>query len=263
MYVSLLIVALSTAATVLFFYLFSQVSLWWAFLVWPVLTFLVALLYAGCFVFYSLLCPTTVSPAHRRFQNRFIFFTVNWLTFLFGVRHRLTGIERLPADQPFLLVANHRSAFDPFAFMSGYWKEDIRFVGKEEIFKVPTVGPILSHLLFLSIDRSSPRNAVTSIRRASEIISKERLSIGIFPEGTRSKDGNLQEFHAGSFKAATMAGCPVAVASVRMKPRKWIALPAFIDIRILGYIDAETVKANNTNGLSEIAEKMIREDLGQ
>lgn len=263
MLVSLLVVVLSTAATVLFFYLFSQVSLWWAFLVWPVLTFLVALLYAGCFVLYSLLCPQSVSPAHRRFQNRYIYFTVNWLTFLFGIRHHLTGVERLPADQPYLLVANHRSAFDPFAFMSSYWKEDIRFVGKEEIFKVPTVGPILTHLLFLSIDRSSPRNAVASIRRASEIISKERVSIGIFPEGTRSKDGKLLPFHAGSFKVATMAGCPVAVASVRMKKRRLLGIPARVDIRILGYIDAETVKENNTNTLSEIAEKMIREDLGQ
>ena len=74
--------------------------------------------------------------------------------------------------------------------------------------------------------------------------------MGIYPEGTRSKSGALLPFHAGSFKIAALAKCPVAVASIRYEKRP---LSKRVDLHIVDVMDADYVTDHNTAAMAERA----------
>src|SRR5262249_32366244 len=84
---------------------------------------------------------------------------------------------------------------------------------KESLFKVPFMGWHLTRAGNIPINRSNRREAMRSIARAAERI-REGTPVVVFPEGTRSRDGALQPFKAGSFKLAAMAGVPVVPLTI-------------------------------------------------
>ena len=128
--------------------------------------------------------------------------------------------------------------------------------------KIPVIGSVLERLCFLAIDRENARNAVTTIKRSAELIKDVGLSVGIYPEGTRSKDGNLLPFHAGSFKIAKLAGCPVAVVTIRYEKSGLLPWNKRVYLQVVDVMDEAFVAENNTAAMSERAEAAIREDLG-
>ena len=66
----------------------------------------------------------------------------------------------------------------------------------------------------MPIDRENPRNAIVTINKAAKLLKKQEVSIGIYPEGTRSKNGQLLPFHNGVFKIAQKAGSAIVVLCV-------------------------------------------------
>ena len=134
-------------------------------------------------------------------------------------------------------------------------------VCKPEILRVPILGPAMLRAGFFPIDRENPRNAVTAIKHAAQVITEQKRCVGIYPEGTRTKnEGEMLPFHAGSFKIAKMADCPIVVASVRVKPRG--LFPSAVELRVLDVMDETYVKDNNTATLAQRAEETIKADLG-
>ena len=235
-------------------------SPWWLIPVWvgfflAAVVVFYALLLSGLYLFLPKTDPT---PRVRRCTHRFIKLVVRWVLVMAGVRYTLTGADKLP-DTPYLIVGNHRSAFDPICTVAALSPYTV-FVAKPGVLKIPILGPMLGRLCFQAIDRENARNAVTTIKRAAELIKDVGLCIGIYPEGTRSKDGNLLPFHAGSFKIAKLAECPVAVVSVRVK--KWGKLPRRVELRVVDVMDADYVAAANTAAMAERCESALRKDLG-
>lgn len=129
------------------------------------------------------------------------------------VRVELKGEELLPEGN-FLLVSNHRSNFDPIVTWHALGKRRIAFVSKPENFRIPFFGPIIRRCCFLPIDRESPRRAVESVQRASSLLEKNDLSVGIYPEGTRSRNGELLPFHSGVLRIAYRAQKPLVAVHV-------------------------------------------------
>ena len=198
------------------------------------------------------------SPRLRRITHVFVRLTLSWITRLLGYRIRIEGADALP-DTPFLWVCNHRSAFDPICTVAAV-PRDLVFVAKPGVLKIPIIGYLMKKVGFMAIDRENARNAVTTIKRAAELIRDVGLSVGIYPEGTRSKDGSLLPFHAGSFKIAKLAECPVVVVSIRYeKTFLWFKR---VHLHVVDVINENYVAENNTATLSERAETAIREDLG-
>lgn len=240
----------------------NGLSPWWILPVWLGLYVAVGLTYIVILFGTWLLMPQRdPSPRTRYICHRFIKLTLSWIMSVLGMRITLTGAEKLP-QTPFLLVGNHRSAFDPLCTAAILTQQDIVFVAKPGVMKIPIIGTILRHLHFLAIDRENARNAVTTIKRAAELIRDVGLSVGIYPEGTRSKTGNLLPFHAGSFKIAKLAGCPVAVATIRYEKSRILPWVRRVQIAIVDVMDTAFVAASNTAAMSERAEAVIREDLG-
>ena len=81
--------------------------------------------------------------------------------------------------------------------------------------------------------------------------------MGIYPEGTRSKSGVLLPFHAGSFKIAALADCPVAVAALQME-KGLLGLPRRVDIAVVDVMDESFVRENKTDALANRAREAIR-----
>ena len=179
------------------------------------------------------------------------------------VRVHVSGTEKLPEGR-FLLVANHRSGFDPLVILHTLPEQNIAFISKPGNMKLPVVGRIAYGACFLPIDRENARNALTTIRNAQEYLTKDMCSICIYPEGTRSHTREMLPFHHGSFKIAQRAKVPLVIASVSgtdLIPSHfpWRRTDVYLDI--LRTVPVEEVRAATTAELADMSRALIGEKL--
>lgn len=153
-----------------------------------------------------------------------------------GVRMNVTGAEKLSLEKRYVFFANHQSALDIPVLYSGL-SHPLCFIAKEELFLIPFFGWGITVVGHVRIDRSSARRARESLARGVEYLKRHRLSLVLFPEGTRSPDGTLGEFKQGSFAVALDAGVevvPVAIrkANERLRKKSMIVRPGpvYLDI---------------------------------
>ena len=152
------------------------------------------------------------NPRFFPFYRKLIILSVGPLLQAGRVRVDLIGAEKLP-EGGFLLVGNHRSDFDPITAMYALRKRGLTFVTKKENGDIPVGGRIIIGSGCLSLDRSDDKQGLMVIRQAVRRI-RAGDAIGIYPEGTRSKTGELLPFRVGCFKAAQWAKCPLVVLKV-------------------------------------------------
>ena len=194
------------------------------------------------------------------FCRRLCSAAAQWICGWAGMKVTLRGMEKLPHDRRFLFVCNHRSGFDPLLVMGRLDSYNISFVFKPSILKIPLVAPTAIPAGYLPIDRENNRAALKTILAAADYLKRGICSIGIYPEGTRSRDGSLGAFHAGSFKIAQKAGAPVAICCVR-GTENVARLPLIartrVELEVLEVLDAETVKAMKTTELADYARDLI------
>ncbi|MDO4322223.1 MAG: lysophospholipid acyltransferase family protein [Lachnospiraceae bacterium] len=118
------------------------------------------------------------------------------------------GLENLPQEDGYILFPNHQGMFDVLAIVQ-LMTRPVSVVLKKELAEIPFLKQVIACLGALAIDRSDVRQGMKVILQMAEEVKQGRNFI-IFPEGTRSKNGNhLQDFKGGSFKAAMKAKCPV------------------------------------------------------
>jgi 1-acyl-sn-glycerol-3-phosphate acyltransferase len=123
-----------------------------------------------------------------------------------GVRVRVKGIERIPKSVC-LFAANHTSSADAPAVV-GAIPRRIAVLLKESLFKWPIVGQAFRSVHFIPVNRAARDSALASVEKATEAM-KAGQSFLIYPEGTRSPDGRLQEFKKGAVVMAIKAGVPI------------------------------------------------------
>jgi 1-acyl-sn-glycerol-3-phosphate acyltransferase len=130
-----------------------------------------------------------------------------------GVKVMCMGAEHVSRTDAQIIVANHQSWFDILAIFLVVPVE-VRFVAKKELFAIPFFGTVLRALEHVKLDRTNLKQAITAYEVAARYIKERRLSVLVFPEGTRSRSGQLQPFKAGPFVLALEAGAPVVPAYV-------------------------------------------------
>ena len=183
-----------------------------------------------------------------------------------GVRPVISGADKLPQDGRFLFVCNHRSLFDPLIVIDKLRKYNISFVSKPSNMEIPIAGRLSFGAGFLPIDRENDRNALRTILMAADYLKNDLCSVGIYPEGTRSKTSELLPFHAGSFKIAQKASVPIAVASIRGSEKvteNILRRNKPVCLHILEVIPVDTVKSMNTKALAAYVKDRIAADLEQ
>ena len=133
---------------------------------------------------------------------------------LLRIRVHISGAENIPKDTKVLFVSNHRSNFDPIITWYALKKWKLAFVSKPGNFKIPFFGRIIRKCCFLPIDRKNPKKAIVTINKAAKLLNEQEVSVGIYPEGTRSKTCVLLPMHNGVFKIAQKAEAPIVVLSI-------------------------------------------------
>lgn len=130
-----------------------------------------------------------------------------------GVRTRVRGLENVSHTSPQIFVANHQSIFDIFAILACV-PASVRFVAKKELGRIPIFALAMRAAGHVFIDRKDRRGASEAMRVAGERMKRDRLSLGLFPEGTRSPTGSLREFKRGTFALAIGTQVPIVPLAV-------------------------------------------------
>jgi len=123
-----------------------------------------------------------------------------------GMEVNIEGMENIPKETC-VFMGNHQSLLDIPLIRYAIGRE-IDFVAKAELVNAPVVGYWITHLKSVALDRNNAREGVKAINKAIENV-KDGYTFGVFPEGTRSKDGKLNEFKKGSLKIATRSKVPI------------------------------------------------------
>ena len=226
---------------------------------WIVLYALLALI--GLFTLYVLftcICAFLVKKDKEYNQNSKFYrlLLYSWTTiamFLTHIKMHVTGMEKVPQGR-FLLVGNHRSAYDPIVTWQAFKKHDLAFVSKEGNFRIPFFGNVIQRCCFMEIDRTSPKNALKTVSRACELIKSDECSVAVYPEGTRNRGEGLLPFHNSVFKIAQKSGVPIVVVAVCgaekiAKRTPWRRTHVYVDV--LDVIPTEEVLNSRTVDIGE------------
>jgi len=127
-----------------------------------------------------------------------------WLS---RARVEIEGLQNIDRSRPQLLIANHSGLHDILS-LAAHLPIQFRWVAKKSLFRVPFMGWHMRRSGYIPIDRENPRDAARSIVSAAGIIRSGVNAIA-FPEGTRSRNGDLGKFHSGAFALALRTGVPL------------------------------------------------------
>jgi len=128
---------------------------------------------------------------------------------LFASRIKVTvnGLENIDPSQSYVYMSNHQSNFD-IPVLLAHLPVQFRWLAKAELFRIPIFGRAMRGAGYVKIDRFNQESAFASINEAAAKI-KNGVSVMIFPEGTRSRDGNIRSFKKGGFIMAMDSGVPI------------------------------------------------------
>lgn len=134
------------------------------------------------------------------------------LLWIFGIKVYAKGLENLYKDRAQLICANHQSLFD-ILILDSMLPVQFRYVVKKELSSIPILGWCLKFEKQVLVDRSNRRKGIESIKRAGDLINNGR-SVAVFPEGTRSTDGEVKEFRKGSLLIAFGTNAPIVPVTI-------------------------------------------------
>mgnify|MGYP000721179526 FL=1 len=129
---------------------------------------------------------------------------------LLGMERSLEGADNMPQDRPTVVIANHQHNDDLFV-MGDLLPPRTVTVGKSSLIWIPFFGQVFWLGGNVILNRGRSHKAVAVMQATSEAISRDRKSLWVFPEGTRSRGRGLQSFKKGAFHAAIASGAPITM----------------------------------------------------
>jgi len=125
-----------------------------------------------------------------------------------GVRLSVRGQPHVSTDSAQFFAGNHQSALDIPVLLTAL-RGNVRFLAKESLFRIPIFGRAMRAYGYIPIDRSNARKTLATIKQNLQRSGSAPISLAVFPEGTRCRDGRLGPFRRGSIKIAKLSGLPV------------------------------------------------------
>ena len=123
------------------------------------------------------------------------------------IRVKINGLNKIDPSHSYVYMSNHQSNFD-IPVLLAHLPVQFRWLAKAELFKIPLFGRAMQGAGYVKIDRFNQESAFQSIKEAAAKM-KDGVSVMIFPEGTRSRDGRIRPFKKGGFIMAVDAGVPI------------------------------------------------------
>ena len=189
-----------------------------------------------------------------------------WITdVVFGLpifmKREVIGLENIDPHKAYVMVLNHNSMVDILSIYN--LPLVFKWVSKKEVYRIPIVGQLLYAHGDIVINRASAKEAMQLVHTRGLEWLKKGASVSIFPEGTRSKDGEIHNFKAGAFILAKDAGVPILPivldGTTTMVHKGWLVnWRNKITIRILPAIPAEEVQNRDIKDImSQVREDMV------
>jgi 1-acyl-sn-glycerol-3-phosphate acyltransferase len=184
------------------------------------------------------------------------------ILFVGRINVTVNGRFYIDPSRSYIYMSNHQSNFDIPVLLSQL-KIPFRWLAKAELFGIPLFGAAMKRAGCIRIDRSDRDSAIKSLNRAVEIIRKG-VSVMIFPEGTRSRDGHIRPFKKGGFVMAVDSGAPIVPIIVHgtrhIMPRERLRIaPGKVEVEIRKPIETTGYTRENKDDLMEKVRNTICE----
>ena len=154
----------------------------------------------GCYV-------TSLFPGGESRAHRYLIYWARVSLRLARVQITVAGLERLDSGRAYVFMPNHASFLD-ILLVFACIPHNFRIIVKEEVFSIPFLGMAVRSSGQIPLNRENPRKGLRSIKLAADLLGKG-ISIVVFPEGTRSRDGSVHEFKATLFVLPIRTQTPV------------------------------------------------------
>ena len=157
------------------------------------------------------------------------------------------------------MVSNHESFVDILLISHLPW--EMKWLSKAELFRIPVLGWLMRLAGDIPVDRSSPRSAAEAMVRCKEIL-KQKVSVIIFPEGTRSETDEMLPFKDGAFRLAIDAGVPilplaVSGAATALRKHDWRLGRSVAEVRVLEPVETAGLARADIGELRDRVREMI------
>ena len=184
----------------------------------------------------------------------------------FTWKRRIKGLENIDKSKSYVIAINHNSMADILALY--FLPLNFRWVSKREVFRIPYVGQLLTIHGDIAIDRSKGADSMRKVTEDGKMWIGRGASIAMFPEGTRSKSGEMGRFKQGAFVLAKEAGVeilPVVMHGTRTVLNKFYLVNwrNVLKVSVLPPISAEEVAATPMPELMEKTRTMMCEKYNQ
>ncbi len=172
-----------------------------------------------------------------------------------GVNYSITGHENLDPKKPYVFAGNHESAFDILLCFAAI-PQHIVSIAKIELRRIPLFGWAMSMAGHIFVDRKNRERAMRSMSTAKRSIEKNPRSILIFPEGTRSLDGEIHSFKKGAAVLGITLGIPIVPMAMCgtgdvIRKHSWKINSQPIELRLGVPIDASNYRYEQRNELND------------
>ena len=184
---------------------------------------------------------------------------------LLGMERPLSGHENMPTDRPTVVIANHQHNDDLFV-VGDLLPPRTVVVGKSSLVWIPFFGQVFWLGGNVILNRARSHKAIAVMRATSEAITRDRKSLWVFPEGTRSRGRGLQKFKKGAFHAAVAAGAPITMVCARQYEDKtlgWSGRREPVAVRILPPIETAGLTTNDIPELMDRCHRLMAETVAE
>ncbi|WP_022849983.1 lysophospholipid acyltransferase family protein [Limisalsivibrio acetivorans] len=184
---------------------------------------------------------------------------------MLGIKLDVEGLEKLDRNEHYVFMGNHISYVDIFVMLNLFKDRPFLFMAKKELFSIPFFGYAIRHIGMIPIEREDKKDGIKSLLTAAKKIS-EGYSVLLFPEGTRSEDGQLGNFKRGAFLLANRTGNRIAPFILRgtneaMPKKGWLVKP-FVNVH-LKFMDPINPEGMKDKELMQTVREAMLEELGQ
>ena len=204
--------------------------------------------------------------AHKKSVDILNFFLLGSLKIL-GTRISFKYESKIPKNFPLIFVSNHQSTYDVSPIIWNLREFHPKFVSKKELGKgIPSISYNLKKGGSVLIDRDGEKGVLDQIKKFGENIEKNKWSAVIFPEGTRSKDGNMKKFHHGGLNTLihSIPSAYIIPLSInnswKFGRKNYFPLPLGVEIKFFINKPIKIDQSNSKNIIDEI-EKRIKKNI--
>ncbi len=178
-------------------------------------------------------------------------------------KRRIIGLENIDKKKSYVIAINHNSMADILALY--FVPLNFRWVSKREVFKIPYIGQFLSIHGDIAIDRSKGADSMRKVVEQGKMWLGRGVSIAMFPEGTRSKSGEIARFKQGAFalaKEADVEILPVVLHGTRdvLKKNFMVNWRNRLTVSVLPAISREQVASMEIHELISMTHQMMCEE---